>query len=124
MPSRAFHDIEDLEDVAARDILVEEVAHRVDEHISGLPPSERNSQNVGMESDIEAVSVSPEPDPAEAFRKAFSIAVPAPLADFGAAGDRIPGRLGPFDGGKSGHQYILFLYLEKISPAIFEAFSF
>jgi hypothetical protein len=43
-------------------------------------------------------------DPAKAFSKRLSVAMLAAGADLGAAADRVPGRVGPFDVGVLAHE--------------------
>ena len=91
------HDGGDVHDVIVGDEIVEEVAHGIDENHFGLAPAERLGEFFGNEARIEALFVGMAFDAAESFGKGFGVAVFAAGADFGAATDRVPGRVGPLD---------------------------
>src|SRR6266536_475687 len=79
--------------------LMEQVGHRVDEDSTRLLPLEWIVEPIRVENDILGSELSsprllrpPEPE-----GKGLRIAVTAALGDLGAAGDRIPGRVGPLN---------------------------
>ena len=91
------HGVPDLFDEVVGDLVVEHVAHRVDEHAARRAPMERLVQAFRMQRDREPVGkrlVVLQGD-------AFCVAVVAAGRDFVAAGDGIPGLVGPFDGSQA-----------------------
>jgi len=102
------HDLADGFDVGVGDAGLEKVAHRVNEYEFRRAPGERLSKLVGNQLQVEALLVGMALDSAEALGKSFGIAVLAAGADLGAAADRVPGRVGPFDLGVEGHADLLF----------------
>lgn len=91
------HDLGDVDDITVVDEVMEEVAHGVDENHFGLAPAERFREFFGNEARIEALFVGMAFDAAETLGKSFGVAVFAAGTDFGAAADRIPGCVSPFD---------------------------
>ena len=80
-------------------ILVEEVAHGVDEDSLWLPPFQRKIQCPFVARDPKAMSVVGLPHGLQAFCHTLGIAIQTAGADLCAAGDGVPRCLGPFDGG-------------------------
>jgi hypothetical protein len=68
-----------------------------------LPPAFGKLDEVGVEGDFEAALVAGGAHGLEPLGHALGVTVFAPLADLGASGDRVPGPVGPFDGGGGGH---------------------
>ena len=91
------HDIEDPPDELVGHALMEEVGHGVHEDHLRLFPSERQLKPFGPEPQIEPLFKRMSRHTAKPLGKRLRIAMFAPGTDFRAAGDRIPGRVGPFD---------------------------
>ena len=94
---RRLHHLEDLVDVVVGHVLVEEVAHGVDEDGARLRPAERLVEALGAQLQLEAALVGVAGDAAEALGEGFGVAVGAAGADLGAARDGVPGGVGPLD---------------------------
>ncbi len=107
VPCGAIHDIEHPEDEVQRDPLMKQVAHGVDEDGLRCLPGQRQRQSVLVYRQVEPGRIVRLPHGLEAFGHAFSIAVLAPGADLGAAGDGIPGRFRPFYGRTYTHSQLL-----------------
>ena len=75
---------------------MEQVAHGVNEDGLGFLPRKRQNYRTFMERNLKPVVVGLTHG-VQPFRHALRIAVLAAGADFGTAGYRIPGRIGPFD---------------------------
>lgn len=97
MPVRAVHDIEDALDVVGRNLFMEKIAHRVDEDSFGALPVEWQFQHLRLQCELKSVPVVGLPHRLQALRKALGIAMLAAGAYLGAAGDRVPRCIGPFD---------------------------
>jgi len=87
----AGHDVENFLDEIEGDIFMKEVAHGVDEDGARLFPAEGDIESLGLEGQAEAVAVVGLAHGAEAAGESFGVAVLAAGADFGAAGDGVPG---------------------------------
>ncbi len=87
VPVRAVHDVEDALDVLERHVLVEEVAHRVDEDCLRLLPSQRELEHVRLQRQLEAVAVVRLTHRLQSLRHALGVAVLAAGANLRAAGD-------------------------------------
>jgi hypothetical protein len=98
VPGRLPHRLEDLLDEVGRNLLVEQVAHRADEDGLGLLPPQRQVEEFGVNGQLEPIGVSLLAHALQPPSHALGVAVLAPRADFVAAGDGVPGRLGPLDG--------------------------
>ena len=70
-----LHHVEDLQDEIERDVLVEQVAHRIDEDHARLPPMQRQIEHVRMERELKAVTVVGLAHGAEPLRHALGVAV-------------------------------------------------
>ena len=79
------------------DLLVKQVAHGVDEDHAGLLPRERLGQPLGAQGQVEAVFEGMAGRVSEALGQKLGVAVVAATGDLGAAGNGIPGPVGPFD---------------------------
>ena len=97
MPVRAVHDIEDAFDVVSRDLFMEEIAHRVDEDALRGLPVKRQFQHLRLQRELKSIPVVGLSHRLQALRKTLGIAMLAAGAYLGASGDRIPGRVCPFD---------------------------
>jgi len=73
------------------------VAHGVDEDGAGFFPAAGDVEGLRLEGEAEVVAVVRLAHGVESFGESFGVAVLAAGADFGAAGDGVPGGLGPFD---------------------------
>jgi len=99
VPMRFFHGVENLVDIVGRNVLVEQVAHGVDEDHLRLADRKGLFQAAGPKRKIETRFERVIGHASEAFGKPFGIAVVAAGADLGAARYRVPRHVGPFDGG-------------------------
>ena len=97
MPIRRFHRIKDTVDEAFRDLLVEEVTHRIDEDHPWPLPAERLPNALGAQCEIKAIFKGMPGDPAPAFSKALGVTIVAAAGDLRASGDRIPRCISPFN---------------------------
>src|SRR5713226_6384648 len=89
MPASSDHRIEDLSDEADRHLFVIQIAHRVYEYPSRLPPLQWQTQAIWPEAQIKALLVRVTWSPPETLRKAFRVAVFASLANLRATCHRI-----------------------------------
>jgi hypothetical protein len=92
------HHVEDLVDEGDGHLLVEEVAHAVDEDSARAPPPERQRQSLGMEGDLREGPAS------KALGQPLGVAELAAWRHLGAPGDWIPRRVRPFDRGVERHR--------------------
>jgi hypothetical protein len=107
MPVSSLHHVRNITDERGGDLLVEQVAHGVDENALPGPPTERLVQLVGHKAKIEALLERMSPHPAESLRKSLGIAMLASRADLRAASDRVPGGVSPLDRRNLGHGVLL-----------------
>ena len=70
---------------------------RIDEDELWVPPAQGVLESFGTQRQIKSSFKGVSFDVAKAFGKPLGIAVVATGADLGAAGDRVPGAVGPFD---------------------------
>ena len=91
------HYIKDSLDVLIRHFLVEEVGHGIHENHLRFSPTERHFQPLGPELQIKPLFIRVIQHTAEPFGKRLGVTVLAPRTDFRAAGNGIPGGIGPFD---------------------------
>lgn len=103
VPVRCFHGGEHLVHVIEGHALVEQVAHGVDENHARLFPRKRLFETGRSKRQVEPRLERVALHAAKPFREPFRIAVVATRADFRAARDRIPRRVGPFDFGGLRH---------------------
>ena len=85
VPVGLLHDAADGEDIVKRHVLVEEVAHGVDEDPARLGPEEGLGQLVGDEAEVEALLVGMAGHAAKALGEGLGVAMGAAGADLGAA---------------------------------------
>ena len=103
MPVGLVHYVEDPPDVFDRNCLVEKIAHGVYENALRPLYSQWFIQLLGDELQVETLFERMPGTPAKALRESLGVQVLAPLADFDAAADRVPRRVGPLDGRRSAH---------------------
>ena len=84
-------------DVFVRHALVKEVAHRIDENLLGLGPTNRIAQLLRHEPQIETKLKGMARHTAEPLRERLRVAMRAARADFRAASNWIPRRVCPFN---------------------------
>src|ERR1019366_7990531 len=119
MPVCPPHNFEDLLNITNGNIRVKEVTHAIDKHAAGNVPAKRVFKHVRLQCEVESIPVIFLPHRMQPVGKTFGITVLAARTDLGAAGYRIPGRVGPFDMGTVRHQNTcLFLYLSKMYSTI------
>jgi hypothetical protein len=97
VPIGPLHGVKDARDKFVRDFLVKEIAHGIHEDHSRLPPPERLLQPLGPQGQIKSGLKGMARRATKALRKSLGVTVVAPGADLGAAGYRIPRRIGPLD---------------------------
>jgi hypothetical protein len=93
VPVAFRHDLEDLLQEVQRHLLMEQVAHGVDEYAAWLTPAPRFIQAFGVEREVEAIREVL----VEAFREGFSVAVFAARAYLVAPDGGVPGLVRPLD---------------------------
>src|SRR5579862_1390514 len=103
MPRRSLHHATDFRDVVDRDVVMKEIAHRVDEDALRQAPLERNLELFGHEAKIKSPLERMARDAAKSFRESFGIAMFATRTELGASANRIPCRIGPFYGAVLAH---------------------
>jgi hypothetical protein len=84
---------------------MKEIAHRVDKNHARFFPVERLQEALGADSKIKTIFERVAGHAAEAFGEPGGIAIVASRADLGAAGDRVPCRVGPLDGAFFRHDH-------------------
>ena len=104
VPIGAFHGVEYALDVLRGNVLVEEIAHRVDEDELRTPPVCGLFEAVGAKGQIKAGLERVPLDASEALGKALGIAMVATGADLCAAGNGVPGAVGPLDSAFARHE--------------------
>jgi hypothetical protein len=104
VPVHAEHDGRDCGDVLVRDVVLEEVAHAVDEHGFRTRPLQWLQELAGDEAEVESLLVRVTWDVAEAFSEGFRVAVRASRADLGAATYGVPPGVRPLDFGLETHR--------------------
>ena len=98
VPVRPGHDIEHALDVGERHAVVEQIAHRVDEHGLRLLPPEWQLQHVRLQCRQETAGVVGLAHGLQSRGHALGVAVLAARTDLGAARHGVPRGFGPFDG--------------------------
>ena len=103
VPIRRRHHARNGLRIIVRHSRLEQIAHRVHEHQLGRAPSKRLRQLLRHQPQIKPLLIRMSLDPAKPLRKRLGIAVLAPGADLDATADRVPGCVGPFNGGLKAH---------------------
>jgi len=116
MPGGPVHHLKSPQDEVQGNLRVEEVAHRVHEDHLGLTPGERLVQDPLMNRQPEPVRIVRLAHRLEPASHPLRIAIPTPRAHLGAPGQRVPGGLGPLDGGIDGHFVTSLKYAARSSP--------
>ncbi len=91
------HDLGNILYICVGHIRLEQVAHAVDEYGTRAGPFKRLSEFCGNEPEVKASFVGMARHSAKALGKRLGVAVFAAGADLGAAAQRIPRGVGPFD---------------------------
>lgn len=110
------HYRKNLVDELVRNILVEQVAHRVHEHTPWLAPFERLGQFLRHQPQVEPLLVRMPRHAAPALSKRLGVAMRATRTYLRAATDRVPGGIGPFDLAVLTHLGFLFLVVGRALP--------
>jgi hypothetical protein len=113
MASGQAHDFKYFLDETQGNALMEKIAHGVHENHLRTFPRERQGQYVVMNSEVETVGIIGLTHCLQSARHSFRVAIPASLAYLGAAGQRVPCGLCPFNDGIYAHDEI----------TLFQAFS-
>jgi hypothetical protein len=103
VPVRTLHCAEHAIDEPAVDVLVEQVAHRVDKNHPGLLPLQGLFEPGRPKLQVKALLVGMAWHAAPALGEPLGIAIVAAGTDPGASSNRIPRRIGPFDRGALRH---------------------
>ena len=103
MPVGGLHGVEDAVDEIGRDLLVEQVAHRIDEDPPWSLPRKRLGQSLRARCEVESVLEGMAGRAAKPLREALGIAVVAAARDLRATRHRVPRRVGPLDRGSVAH---------------------
>ena len=103
----ALHDCKTLGDELCRNVLMEEVAHRVHKNHPRTLPVKRQFHHVRLQRNLEAVAIAFLSHGAKAFGHSLRVTMGTPRADLRTAGDRVPSRLGPLDGRGLCHSVLL-----------------
>ena len=97
MPVRHFHHAGHCDDVFVRDIVLEEITHRVNKHHPWRGPREGLRQFFWHQSQIKSLLVWMARNATKPLSKSFGVAVLTAWADFCATPQWIPGSICPFD---------------------------
>lgn len=97
VPIGPFHCVKHRLNMPPRYGLVEEIAHGIDEDHSRTLPSQRVTQTLGAQRQIETGFEWMTADASKSLREAFGVAVVAAGADLRTTRHRVPGRVGPFN---------------------------
>ena len=98
MPVRRLHGFKDFEYEIGGHLLMEEVAHRVDEDGTRLFPFQGKLKPFRPQLEIEPLLKRMTWHSAKPLRERLGVTMLATRADFRAAGDGVPGGISPFDG--------------------------
>ena len=90
MPVSLFHHVEHTVNVTPRYSLVEQVAHGVDEYLTGAAPAKRLYQTILAQRQVKPHFIGMTSHPTETLGKPLSIAVVASAGDLGAPSNRVP----------------------------------
>ena len=97
MPSCCDHDPRDSFDIYIRDLIVEKVAHGINEDYFGFAPTQWLSQFFRNQTQVKSLFVGMALDATKTLRERFRVTVFAPGADLGAPANGIPCGVRPFD---------------------------
>jgi hypothetical protein len=103
VPVSTSHHVAAARDVLVWNVLVKEVAHRVDKNFPWTSPMQWLIEPFGNESEIEPLLERVSRHTAETFREQLRIAEFAARAHLRAAADGVPGCVRPFDCGPVAH---------------------
>lgn len=109
VPVSPSHNVADARDIARRNFLVKEIAHRVDEDLPWALPAERLLQLFGHQSQIEALFKRMPGHTSEALREQLGIAEFAARTHLRASADRVPRGVRPFDGRPIAHRPLAYI---------------
>lgn len=98
MPRRFRHDFKHPLDKSERHVLMKQVTHGIDENRPRFFPCKGLFKRMFMKSQLESVSIIILAHGFQAFGHAFGVAEFAAGTDLGATRERVPSRLGPFNG--------------------------
>src|SRR5262245_35941696 len=103
MPTRRLHCVEHARNEFLRYVVMEEVAHGIDEDHARLAPVQRLLQALGPHRQVKAVLKGMAMCAPETFGKSLCVAVVAAGTDLRAPRHRVPRRIGPLDCRSIGH---------------------
>src|SRR5947207_2212319 len=106
MPVRLLHDFGNLNYVLSRNTLVEQVAHAVDKHHPRPAPTQGLTEFFRHQPQVETLFIRMSRHISESFRERFGVTMSASRADLGAAANRIPGGIRPFNGRALTHNFV------------------
>src|SRR3972149_4199271 len=98
MPTGSAHYFEYLTNEFERNIFMKQIAHRIDEDTSWFLPGKRQFQRARMHRKREPIPVMRISHLLKSFCKTLRVTIFASGADFGAAGEWIPGSFCPLNG--------------------------
>ena len=104
VPIGALHGVEYALNVLGGNVLVEEIAHRIDEDELWTPPLHGLFEAFGAKGQIEARLERVSFDAAKTLGKALGIAMVATGANLRAASDRVPSAVSPLDSAFTRHE--------------------
>src|SRR5205085_309895 len=90
MPMGFSHHVKNLLDKFEWDILMEKIAHRIDEYCAWLFPPERQFNHMLMQGKLETIGIIGLSHQFQPHRQPFRVAMLATGTNFCAAGNRIP----------------------------------
>jgi hypothetical protein len=99
MPFGRDHHAADCFDISVGNAGLEEIAHRIHKHELWRAPEEGFGQFLRDQTQVEPLLVGMPLHAAKPLRECLGVAMLAAGADFRAAADRVPGRVGPFNVG-------------------------
>ena len=120
VPVSPSHDVANARDVVGWNVLVKEVAHRVDEDLPRASPVQRLLELFGNESEVEALLERVSRHTAETFREQLRVAELAARAHLRAAPDGIPRRVRPLNRRAVAHGGLVYVHsvTGRVTPRI------
>src|SRR5690348_13189943 len=97
MPAGTAHHVEDALNEFLRDVLMEQVTHRINKDPPRCTPTKGVFEHMFMGSNYKTVDVVTLAHPLESFRHSLCVAVSAAWANLVAASDGIPRGFSPFN---------------------------
>jgi hypothetical protein len=118
VPVGTLHDLTNTRDELGWNVLVEEVAHRIDEYLSRSSPVQRLFELLGNKPEIKSVLEGMARHATEAFRERLGVTELAPRAHLRAASHRVPGRVRPFDRRAVAHPNQFTRFVDRLGQTV------